>query len=90
VLRARLEPLDRVILVDRVRLGSRASESPAAAFLLARLDDWVTVEHVLDFAEPLRLASLRLLVELEQQNIVCLPRVSRLRTPANDRNRRAG
>jgi tRNA A-37 threonylcarbamoyl transferase component Bud32 len=90
VLRARLEPLDRAILVDRVRLGSRASESPAAAFMLTRLDGWVTIDDVLDFAGPLRLASLRLLVELEQQNIVCLPRSCTLRTVANERSRRAG
>jgi hypothetical protein len=47
-------------------------------------------ESVLDFAGLLRLASLLLLVELEQQSIVCLPRPSTLRTPASERNRRAG
>jgi serine/threonine protein kinase len=90
VLRMRLEPLDRAIFVDRLRLGSRASESPEAAFLFARLDGWVTIEDVLDFAGSLRLASLRLLVKLEQQGVVCLPRTSALRPSPNDRQRRAG
>ncbi len=90
VLRMCLEPLDRAIFVDRLRLGSRASESPEAAFLLARLDGWITVEDVLDFAGSLRLSSLRLLVELEQQGIVCMPRTSALRPSRNDAQRRAG
>jgi hypothetical protein len=90
VLRTHLEPLDRAIFVDRLRLGSRASESPEAAFLFARLDGWITVEDVLDFAGPLRLASLRLLVELERQGVVCLPRTSALRPSPSDRQRRAG
>jgi serine/threonine-protein kinase len=90
VLRGHLEPLDRSIFVDRLRLGSRASESPEAAFLFARLDGWITVEDVLDFAGPLRLASLRLLVELERLGVVCLPRTSALRPSPNDRQRRAG
>ena len=68
----RLEPKDRLIVVEQAPRADRWNVSPSMAFLLSRLEGGVTVEEAVDMAAMPRLQALRALVNLAASGAIRL------------------